>query len=401
MRRGPEPGKIYPLEMDEIRIGRGSKNDIIIQDNEVSRYHMRFIRTTSGYEAHDLSSSNGTYINGQNIDENGWVLRSQCIIELGDSITLEYRMGDPADDPDFGDRHLSRRPVVANERSYMVVSIDGQAEPGVYPLRGMSITIGRSTANDIVIVEPELSREHFRMTLMPQGYFVEDLGSTNGTFINGEPLNAARLLYANDVIQVGTTVRFRLTNSPEQFVDKTTTSLLNRQDPTDATHTRRPEATTILDISQPLPEPTEVGTGVEHLSLDEEVLITYARGDWEKIVAPMVDTLYEDGVKTWVDQYLIEGSSDWMLATEQARLECWLLVVVVSPKAMLSELVQRNWRHFQNREKPILLVIHEPVDRMPIGANKLTRIQYNPGLPDVAFNQLIGEIKRLRGDNIT
>ena len=401
MRRGPEPGKIYLLEDDEIRVGRGSKNDLIIHDNEVSRNHARFIRTTSGYEIHDLGSSNGTYVNGQHIASSSWLLRSQCIIELGDSITLEYRMGDPAEDPDVAERELARRPIAVNERSYLVVSIEGQPEPAVYPLRGMSITVGRSTSNDIVIVEPELSREHFRMTLMPQGYFVEDMGSTNGTFINGDPLNGSRLLYANDILQVGTTVRFRLTNSPEAFIDKTTTSLLDRRDPTESTRRRRTqELAHIPDIAQSAPSPTEVGTGVEHVSLEEEILITYARDDWEKIAAPMVDALYEDGIKAWVDQYLIEGSSDWMLATEQARLECWLLVVVVSPKAMRSELVRRNWRHFQNREKPIILVIHEPVERMPIGANKLARVQFNPGVPDVAFQQLIGDIRRLRGDDV-
>lgn len=401
MRRGPDPGKVFPLAAGQVTIGRGSKNDIIIHDNEVSRNHMRLVETIGGYELHDLNSSNGTFVNGQKVD-GVWQLQSQCIIELGDSITLEFRLGPVEHDPELEADAQSPQATHIKEQSYMVVIIESQQEATVYPLEGMSITIGRSTANDIVIVEPELSREHFRLTLMPQGYFVEDLGSTNGTFVNGEALNGQRPLYTNDIIQIGTTVRFRLTNAPESLIDHISTSSLGKQAKDDTSKRKSPQAD-VPGFINPSPEPTEVGTGVDHKSLEGEVLISYARDDWEAIVAPMVDNLYEIGIKSWVDQYLVERSNDWVLATEQARLECWLLIVVVSPEAMKSDLVRKNWRHFQNREKPIILIIHRPVDRMPIGASRLTTVQYNPAVPEVAFQQLLHEIERLsthvgRGD---
>ena len=392
MRRGPEPGKVFPLDLEEIKIGRGSKNTLIIHDNEVSRNHLRLIRTTAGYELHDLNSSNGTYVNGQKVDSI-WLLQSQCIIELGDSITLEYRMGRPEDDPEIGDLYRARAPVPVQERSYLVVNIDSHEEAVVYPLEGMAITVGRATSNDIVIVEPELSREHFRLTLMPEGYYVEDLGSTNGTFVNGEPLETQRLLYANDVIQIGTTIRLRLTNSPESFMDHSSTSLLDGD--RNVVNRRKTSRLEVPNFVNPAPAPTEAGTGVDHKSLEDDVLISYARADWEKIVAPLVDKLYEAGIQTWVDQYLVEESNDWILATEQARLECWLLVVVVSQDAMRSDMVRKNWRHFQNREKPIVLLMYEPIERMPIGASRLTRVQYNPGVPEVAFQQVVRDIRRL------
>ena len=75
-------------------IGRGRKNDIIIQDNEVSRVHCRLIRVLDDYEIHDLGSTNGTFVNGKKIDEGGWLLSGRSIIELGDSITLEYHPTD-------------------------------------------------------------------------------------------------------------------------------------------------------------------------------------------------------------------------------------------------------------------------------------------------------------------
>lgn len=392
MRRGPEPGKIYPLDADTISIGRGSKNHIIIHDNEVSRNHVRLSKTPVGYELHDLNSSNGTYVNGQKVVEEAWLIQTQCIIELGDSITLEYRMGRPEDDPDVSEIYKSRSPTPIKEKSYLIISIDSRPDHEVYPLEGMTVNVGRSTSNDIVIVEPELSREHFRLTLMPQGYFVEDLGSTNGTFVNGEPLSGQRLLYTNDVIQIGTTIRLTLSNSPD--MDRAVTSALDGESaPADKRKTSRLHA---FDLSRPAAEPTDAGTGVDHKSLEDAVLISYARQDWEKIVAPLVDKLVDAEIESWVDQYLVERSSDWILATEQARLECWLLIIVVSPAAMKSDLVQRNWRHFQNREKPVILVILEPADRMPMGASLLPTVQYNPAVPDVAFQQLIREIKRIQ-----
>ncbi|MDQ7035081.1 MAG: FHA domain-containing protein [Anaerolineae bacterium] len=60
MLRGPEPGRHIPLDGDVLLIGRGRKNDIIIQDNEVSRTHCRLVRVLEDYEIHDLSSTNGT-----------------------------------------------------------------------------------------------------------------------------------------------------------------------------------------------------------------------------------------------------------------------------------------------------------------------------------------------------
>jgi len=398
MRRGPDPGKVLPLEVQEVRVGRGSKNEIIIQDNEVSRNHLRLIRTPEGYELYDLDSSNGTFVNGQKV-EGVWLLGSQCIVELGDSITLEYRLGHPSEDPEVADKFKSKQPIPVTSNAYMVVKLSESDDVSVYPIEAMTLSVGRSTTNDIVIIEPEMSREHFRLTLMPDGYYVEDIGSTNGTFLNGEEVVEPSKLFMHDKIQVGTTIHIELTNNPEIAASRTQTDILG--EPVDSTESSRTRRTTQEEISriiqQNSAEPTEAGTGLAHTSLEDEVLITYAREDWERLVAPMVAHLLEEDVKAWVDQYLIESSNDWMLATEQARLECWGLVVIVSKAAMESEHVRKNWRHFQNREKPIILLMYEPVERLPIGARKLTRIQYNPAVPDVAFTQLANEIKRLKG----
>ena len=110
MRRGPDPGIIHAVEGDEVTIGRGTKNNIVIDDNEVSRDHLRLVKVMGGYELHDLNSSNGTYVNGQLV-EGVWLLRSRCIIELGDSITLEYRLGDPSEEKEAAPSETSNEKV--------------------------------------------------------------------------------------------------------------------------------------------------------------------------------------------------------------------------------------------------------------------------------------------------
>ncbi|MBN2472421.1 MAG: FHA domain-containing protein [Anaerolineae bacterium] len=68
------------------------------------------------------------------------------------------------------------------------------------------VALGRDITNDIVINDPEVSRHHCRLTRTPAGYSLEDLGSTNGTFVNGQRLTAARPLMNGDMIGLGETV---------------------------------------------------------------------------------------------------------------------------------------------------------------------------------------------------
>lgn len=76
----------------------------------------------------------------------------------------------------------------------------------VYELNKDLISLGRDITNDIVINDPEVSRHHCRLTRTSTGYMLEDLGSTNGTFVNGQRLAAARPLAHNDMVGLGETV---------------------------------------------------------------------------------------------------------------------------------------------------------------------------------------------------
>ena len=51
-----------------------------------------------------------------------------------------------------------------------------------------------------------------------------------------------------------------------------------------------------------VPEPTGIGTGVDHVTLDDNVLVTYARDNWEKIVAPLVEKLYQNEIEASLER---------------------------------------------------------------------------------------------------
>ena len=82
-------------------------------------------------------------------------------------------------------------------------------EHGPKELRGVKmavhgpVIVGRSPGADIVIGASYVSARHARFTLMGQNLFVEDLGSRNGTGVNGKRIAAPTALRSNDVVSVG------------------------------------------------------------------------------------------------------------------------------------------------------------------------------------------------------
>jgi len=89
LRAGPTPGKAFPLEKDEMFIGREANNDVVINDPEVSRKHARLFIQGGNMILEDLGSTNGTSINGQRLT-GPYVLRAGEIITLGEKITLLF-----------------------------------------------------------------------------------------------------------------------------------------------------------------------------------------------------------------------------------------------------------------------------------------------------------------------
>jgi len=89
VRRGPQPNQIYELKQDSLSLGRDIKNDIVINDPEVSRHHLQITRTADGYTIEDMGSTNGTFMGGQRINSPR-ALNHGDLIGLGETVTLQY-----------------------------------------------------------------------------------------------------------------------------------------------------------------------------------------------------------------------------------------------------------------------------------------------------------------------
>jgi pSer/pThr/pTyr-binding forkhead associated (FHA) protein len=106
-------------------------------------------------------------------------------------------------------RAASREPATELGRLIVLASPSGEpAVSAVFALDAVT-TIGRDVNNAVVIEDPFASSEHCALTFRGRSWFVEDLGSTNGTFLNGNQVDGTAPMSYGDEIQVGE-VRLRL-----------------------------------------------------------------------------------------------------------------------------------------------------------------------------------------------
>jgi pilus assembly protein CpaF len=88
-------------------------------------------------------------------------------------------------------------------QTFQLVMRAGPNPGKAFTLSKNEIVIGRDSGVDVVINAAEVSRRHTRLYLEAGGYIVEDLGSTNGTFVNGQRLTTPLPLRSGDIIMLG------------------------------------------------------------------------------------------------------------------------------------------------------------------------------------------------------
>ena len=91
---------------------------------------------------------------------------------------------------------------------YQLTMRSGPNPGTVYSLEGDQFNIGRDSSNEISINDAEVSRRHARLTFQGGKYVLEDMGSTNGTFVNGQRLVGPRVLKTGEVISLGEQIVF-------------------------------------------------------------------------------------------------------------------------------------------------------------------------------------------------
>lgn len=86
---------------------------------------------------------------------------------------------------------------------YQLVMHSGPTPGKTFPMEGDVLTIGRDAGNQIVINDGEVSRKHTQFVSQGGKYVVSDLGSTNGTFVNGQRITGQHVLQPGEVISLG------------------------------------------------------------------------------------------------------------------------------------------------------------------------------------------------------
>ncbi|HWQ83861.1 MAG TPA: FHA domain-containing protein [Anaerolineales bacterium] len=128
------------------------------------------------------------------------------------------------------------------ESSYRLVMRTGPNPGQTFDLLQPEITIGRDINNTIVINDAEISRKHAHVYIQGGFYQIEDTGSTNGTFVNGQRLMGPHLLRPGEVIFLGETVSLAYEFS--QFDPNATVASVPRGVPEPA-----------IPAAQPAPQP--------------------------------------------------------------------------------------------------------------------------------------------------
>jgi pSer/pThr/pTyr-binding forkhead associated (FHA) protein len=167
-------------------IGSKSECDLVVDSARVSGHHCRLWRDESGYSLEDLGSTNGTYVNGVR-------LTGPVRVARGDSITLGVTtpMPWPPESDAPGSRGTSPAPELP------------RTEP-VLGFHGAAMVIGRAADCDHVLDVPMVSSHHARLYRTFDGDWIEDLGSANGTFVNGRRVEGKVAVKSGDAINLGT-----------------------------------------------------------------------------------------------------------------------------------------------------------------------------------------------------
>lgn len=98
--------------------------------------------------------------------------------------------------------------------AYQLVMKTGPAPGKIFSLEKTDIAIGREAGSDVYINDVEVSRQHARLTSQFGDYLLEDLESTNGTFVNGQRITGQRILKPGDTVFLGENVSLAYEDVP-------------------------------------------------------------------------------------------------------------------------------------------------------------------------------------------
>lgn len=226
----------------QLTIGRADGNDLVLAEGGVSRKHARFFTQGPDVLVEDTGSANGTWVDGEKI-EGPTKLAARAQVVIGDyEISVKGNGARPSSkkvpdrakpmgrdperptsanqavkppratkvvpavkDPNAG-AALAKRPRPAPGASQasgpIMRGLTGPWLNKTFPLKG-TMVVGRVPGVDIQIEDDSVSRRHAEIVVQGRDVVLRDLGSANGTNVNGAPLTEELALAPGDIIQFG------------------------------------------------------------------------------------------------------------------------------------------------------------------------------------------------------
>ena len=184
-----------PVPFDGIVLGRDAGlGPPFSTDEFVSRNHVSVQRRGNGVEIADLGSANGTYVNGTRVHAPAR-LQDSDVLRIGE---IELKLAAPGG-PD------QTMTAVEAARAAKAVPYLTVVTPDAYSGRQFQLprdqqVVGRAPVCDICLDDPHVSRRHAALLRRADAVYVQDLGSTSGTFVNGQAVTAARQLSPGDIV---------------------------------------------------------------------------------------------------------------------------------------------------------------------------------------------------------
>jgi len=184
---GSRKGAMLDLAGALVRIGRAPGNTVSTPgDPVVSAQHAKLVRLENTYVLMDLESTNGTFLNDRRVERTR--VREGDVIGLGPGgpqlqvafLTPEHRHEVPAT-------------VVIPAFAELAGKSHGRLLVEDVPLDRKILLIGREATADVQLDSPIVSRNHARLVYQDEKLVLEDLGSTNGTYLDGRSIGSAPL----------------------------------------------------------------------------------------------------------------------------------------------------------------------------------------------------------------
>jgi pSer/pThr/pTyr-binding forkhead associated (FHA) protein len=187
-------GREYVIPAAGVVFGRDPSCDIVVGSTEVSRRHASLIPAPEGYLLRD-TSTNGVLVNGEPAS-------SPALLGKGDVLTVgdeQFRF------------HADSAPPRAEPLATLEVISTGLLKGTIMEVRSPLAHVGRGAHNDIVVSDESVSDSHAKLQRREDGWYVVDMGSTNGTYVGGRRIEAeAPLIGAPDVRFGGVKFIFRV-----------------------------------------------------------------------------------------------------------------------------------------------------------------------------------------------